>query len=338
MPSEDAQPQTSVGGQAVLEGVMMRAPTAWAVAVRKPDGVIEAVRHALPRLSSRSALAKVPLVRGVLVLGESLTLGYRALTWSAQKAAAEEEEELTRGQIAGSMTFALVLFIALFVLLPAFVAGWVSGTSKVGFAATEAVFRLVLFIGYLWAIGRSKEIKRVFQYHGAEHMSIYAYEAGEPLTIENVSRHRPEHPRCGTNFLMIVILLTIVIFTFVGRPALPLFILSRVIGIPVIAGISYEILKFAGLRQSERMGRFLAAPGMWLQKLTTGVPEPDMIEVAVASLVTALEPEEVAVLAARGAVPTVALEAIPSEFDDSATEPADVGEPGEARAEDPDPA
>jgi uncharacterized protein YqhQ len=295
----------------VLEGVMMRAPSAWAVAVRKPDGVIEAVRHPLPRLTSRSSLAKVPFVRGILVLGESLTLGYRALAWSAQKAAAEEEEELTKGQIAGSMTVALVLFVALFVLLPAFVAGWVSGDSKVGFATSEAVFRLALFIGYLWAIGRSKEIRRVFQYHGAEHMSIYAYEAREPLTIENISRHRPEHPRCGTNFLMIVILLTIVIFTLVGRPALPLFILSRVVGIPVIAGLSYEILKFAGLRQGERMGRFLAAPGMWLQKLTTGVPEPDMIEVAVASLVTALDHDEVAELAKNGGVLPSALEAVP---------------------------
>lgn len=299
----------SVGGQAVLEGVMMRAPAAWAIAVRRPDGVIEAVRHQLPRLSSRSRAAKVPFVRGMMVLGESLTIGYRALTWSAQKAAGEEEEELGKGEIAFSMLIALTIFVGLFILLPALVAGWTAGDSGFAFAAIEAVLRLVLFIGYLWAIGRSKEIRRVFQYHGAEHMSIHAFEAGQPLSVDSVARYRPEHPRCGTNFLMIVILLSIVIFSFVGKPGWPILVLSRVVGIPLIAGISYEILKFAGLRQDGRLGRFLAAPGMWLQKLTTGVPERDMIEVAITSLVSALEDEQVAEVVGRGGVPEAALTA-----------------------------
>ncbi len=299
----------SVGGQAVLEGVMMRAPGAWAVAVRRPDGVIEAQRHELPRLSSRSKLARWPFTRGVMVLGESLTLGYRALTWSAQKAAGEDEEELSKGQIALSMTIAFVLFAGLFIVLPAVAASWFAGDSGLLFAAIEAVLRLVLFIGYLWAIGRSEEIRRVFQYHGAEHMSIHAYEAGEPLSIDSVERYRPEHPRCGTNFLMIVILLSIVVFTFVGRPAWPLLILTRVIGIPLIAALSYEVLKFAGMRQSARLGRILAAPGLWLQKLTTGVPERPMIEVAVASLVSALEPDQVEEVVARGGMSEAALAA-----------------------------
>jgi uncharacterized protein YqhQ len=302
-------PPMSVGGQAVLEGVMMRAPGAWAVAVRRPDGVIEAIRHSLPRLSSRSKAAKVPFVRGIMVLGESLTLGYRALTWSAQKAAGEDEEELTRGQIALSMGFALVIFVGLFILLPAVVAGWVDGGSGIAFATIESVLRLALFVGYLWAIGRSKEIRRVFQYHGAEHMAIHAFEAGEPLSVESVSRYRPEHPRCGTNFLMIVILISIVVFSFVGKPDWPLLILSRVVGIPLIAGVSYEVLKFAGTRQSDRVGRVLAAPGMWLQRLTTGTPEPRMIEVAVTSLVSALEDHQVEELVARGGLPEVALTA-----------------------------
>lgn len=299
----------SVGGQAVLEGVMMRAPGAWAVAVRRPDGAIEAQRNELPRLSSRSKLASWPFTRGVMVLGESLTLGYRALSWSAQKATGEEEEELTKGQIALSMSIAFVIFAGLFIVLPALAASWMAGNSGVVFAAIEAVLRLVLFVGYLWAIGRSEEIRRVFRYHGAEHMSIHAYEAGEPLSVESVARYRPEHPRCGTNFLMIVIILSIVIFTFVGRPAWPLLILTRVIGIPVIAGLAYEVLKFAGTHQGERLGRWLAAPGLWLQKLTTGVPERDMIEVAVASLVSALEPDQVDEIIARGGVPQAALEA-----------------------------
>lgn len=299
----------SVGGQAVLEGVMMRAPAAWAIAVRRPDGVIEAVRHQLPKLSSRSKAATVPFVRGVLVLGESLTIGYRALTWSAQKAAGEEEEELGRGEIAFSMLIALAIFVGLFILTPALVAGWLAGDSRIAFATIDAAMMLVIFIGYLWLIGRSKEIRRVFQYHGAEHMSIHAFEAGEPLSVDSVARYRPEHPRCGTNFLMIVILISIIVFSFVGRPDWPLLVLSRVLGIPVIAGISYEILKFAGIRQDGRLGQFLAAPGMWLQKLTTGVPERDMIEVAITSLVSALEEEQVAEVVARGGVPEAALAA-----------------------------
>lgn len=303
------EPPMSVGGQAVLEGVMMRAPGAWAVAVRRPDGVIEAVRHQLPRLSSRSRAATVPFVRGIMVLGESLTLGYRALTWSAQKAAGEDEEELSGREIAFSMVIALVIFVGLFILLPALVAGWTAGDSGILFATIEAVLRLVLFVGYLWAIGRSKEIQRVFRYHGAEHMSIHAFEAGEPLSVESVARYRPEHPRCGTNFLMIVILISIVAFSLVGKPDWPLLVSSRVIGIPLIAGISYEVLKFAGTRQSEAVGRFLAAPGMWLQKLTTGVPDSDMIEVAVTSLVSALEEDQVQEVIARGGVPEVAISA-----------------------------
>jgi uncharacterized protein YqhQ len=301
----------SVGGQAVLEGVMMRAPGAWAVAVRRPDGVIEAIRHALPRLSSRSRLAKLPFMRGVMVLGESLTLGYRALAWSAQKASDEEEEELSKGQIVGAMGIALVIFGGLFIVLPALVAGWISRESDLLFVVLEALIRIVLFVGYVWAIGRSEEIARVFRYHGAEHMSIYAFEAGEPLSVAAVERHRPEHPRCGTNFLMIVIILAIVVFTLVGRPDWPLLIASRVIGIPVIAGLAYEVLKFAGTRQGDRMGRILAAPGMWLQKLTTGTPDGAMIEVAIASLITALEDEQVDELIDRGGIPDGALAARP---------------------------
>jgi uncharacterized protein YqhQ len=307
--SHASEAPMSVGGQAVLEGVMMRAPSAWAVAVRRPDGAIEAQRQELPRLSSRSKLASWPFTRGVMVLGESLTLGYRALTWSAQKAAGEEEEELTKGQIAVSMLIAFVIFAGLFIVLPAVAAGWMAGDSGVAFATIEAVLRLVLFVGYIWAIGRSKEIRRVFQYHGAEHMSIHAFEAGEPLSLDSVARYRPEHPRCGTNFLMIVIILSIVIFTFVGQPGWFWLIVSRVVGIPVIAGLSYEILKIAGTRQGDRLGRILAAPGLWLQKLTTVVPERDMIEVAVTSLLSALEPHQVDEVISRGGLPEAALEA-----------------------------
>lgn len=300
----------SVGGQAVLEGVMMRAPHAWAVAVRKPDGEIEAARHELPRLSSRSRLAKMPLVRGVLVLGESLTLGFRALSWSAQKSVGEDEQELSKKEIAGSLLVALVVFAGLFIVLPAAAAGWlVREESEVSFVVLEAVIRLVLFVGYIWAIGRSKEIRRVFLYHGAEHMAIHAFEAGEPLSVDSVRRYRPEHPRCGTSFLLIVIILAIVVFSFVGRPDWFWLILSRVLGIPVIAGLSYELLKWSGTHGGERFAKVMAAPGLWLQRLTTGVPEEDMIEVAVTSLISALEEDQVLEVQRRGPLPSAVLAA-----------------------------
>lgn len=305
--ANETDPAMSVGGQAVLEGVMMRAPQAWAVAVRKPDGEIEAARHPLPRLSSRSRWAKVPFVRGILVLGESLTLGFRALSWSAQKSVGEEEEELSKKEIAGSLTLALLLFAGVFILLPAAAAGWiVQERSEVGFVVVEAIIRLGLFIGYIWAIGRSKEIARVFLYHGAEHMAIHAYEAGEPLSVESVRRYRPEHPRCGTSFLLIVILLAIAVFSLVGQPGWFWLIVSRILGIPLIAGISYELLKWSGTHGGERLAGVLAAPGLWLQRLTTGQPEDPMIEVAVASLVSALEDDQVLEVEERGPLPPAA--------------------------------
>ena len=304
-------PAATVGGQAVLEGVMMRAPSAWAVAVRRPDGVIEAARHELPRLSTRSAAARIPLVRGVMVLGESLTLGFRALSWSAQKAVDEEgeEEPLTGRQIAFSMTIAMVFFLAFFILVPAFVARFTSGDSALVFNIIEGAVRLALFVGYIWAIGRSQEIARVFEFHGAEHMTIHAYEAGEPLTVESVARYQPEHPRCGTSFLLIVVLGSIVLFSLLHQPGLMWLVASRILGIPIIAGLAYELLRFTGLGRETALARAMAAPGLWLQKLTTGRPQADQIEVAIASMVTALDDAQVENVLARGPVPEAAVAA-----------------------------
>lgn len=287
----------------------MRAPGAWAVAVRRPDGEIEAQRHDLPKLSSRSKWAKVPLVRGMLVLGESLSLGFRALSWSAQKSVGEDEKELSRTEIAGSLAIAMVIFAGLFIVLPAAAANVMVGESDTAFVVLEAVIRLALFIAYIWLLGRSKEIRRVFQYHGAEHMSIHAYENGEPLSVASVKRYRPEHPRCGTSFLLIVILLAIVVFTLVGRPSWPWLVGSRILGIPLIAGLSYELLRWSGTHSSDRVAAVLAAPGMWLQRLTTGVPEEPMIEVAVTSLLSALEDDQVDEVIARGEVPETSVRA-----------------------------
>jgi uncharacterized protein YqhQ len=302
-------PGATVGGQAVIEGVMMRAPSRWAVAVRRPDGVIEAVSHDLPRLSSRSRWARVPFIRGVLVLGESLSLGFRALSWSAAKAGTEEDGEVKPYQIVLSMLFALAFFVAVFMVLPLAAARGMEhvwGDSAILFNVVDGVIRVGLFVGYIWLIGRSKDIRRVFAYHGAEHKTIWAYEAGDPLTLDAIQRYSPRHPRCGTNFLMIVVLIALVAFTMVGRPAWPWLITSRVLGIPIIAGIAYEVLKIGADR---RWLRFLAVPGLWLQTLTTGEPEDDQVAVAVASLLASLDPAERKGVEGRGPILAGALEA-----------------------------
>ena len=289
---------------------MMRAPSGWAVAVRNPGGEIEAVSHQLPRLSSRSRWAKIPLVRGVLVLGESLTLGFRALTWSGQRSAGEEEEPVTTGQMATSMTLAGVFFVAVFILVPLLAARWGGlDASSVWFHLVEAVVRIAMLVGYIWLIGRWEEIGRVFAYHGAEHMTIHAYEAGDPLDLDHIGTYRPEHPRCGTSFLLIVMLVAVVVFSLVGSLPWYLLIASRVILIPLVAGLSYEILKLGGSQVDRLAGRMLTAPGLWLQRLTTRTPEEPMIEVAVVALLHALTDEEVGEVEARGPIIPEALAA-----------------------------
>ncbi|NQV06542.1 DUF1385 domain-containing protein [bacterium] len=290
---------------------MMRAPNGWAVAVRRPDDVIEAVSHKLPRLSSRSRLARMPLIRGVMVLGESLSLGFRALSWSAQKAGDEEGEEIQKRHIVGAMTVALVFFVAVFMLLPLLAARGVEalvGKNTVVFNIVDGLVRIGLFVGYIWAIGRSEDIRRVFRYHGAEHKTIHAYEAGDPLTVDEIQKYSPRHPRCGTNFLMIVVLIAILVFTALGRPSWPWLIASRIVFIPVIAGISYEILKAA----ADRTWLALASkPGIWLQRLTTAEPDDDMVEVAITSLRAALDDEERSDLdSTRGPLPAAVVDAV----------------------------
>ncbi|MFQ5947839.1 MAG: DUF1385 domain-containing protein [Acidimicrobiia bacterium] len=288
----------------------MRAPTAWAVAVRRPDGVIEASSNPLPRLSVRYRWARLPLVRGVMVLAEALNLGFRALSWSARKAGSDEEgRELTRRDVAIAISVALVFFVALFMVLPLLAArtfDGLFGDSSLAFNIIDGVVRALLFFGYIWAIGRSGEIRRVFEYHGAEHKTIHAYEAGDPLTVEAIQKHSPRHPRCGTNFLLIVILISLVLFTFVGRPALPYLVLSRIVLIPVVAAFSYELLKAAA---DHRWLAVASKPGIWLQRLTTGEPAEDLVEVAVAGLLASLDEGDVEEIKQRGPVCPAALEA-----------------------------
>lgn len=288
----------------------MRAPSAWSVAVRRPDGVIETRNDELPRLSSRSRAARIPFVRGVMVLGESLSLGFRALSWSAMKSTDEEEEEIKPRHIAGAMAIAFIFFVAIFMMLPLLVAKGaerVLGDSTVVFNVVDGVVRIGLFVGYIWAIGRSAEIARVFMYHGAEHKTIHAYEGGKPLSIEAIQPYSPRHPRCGTNFLFIVILIAILVFTAIGRPGLFWLVASRILLIPVIAGISYEILKLAADRKWMAVA---SKPGIWLQRLTTREPTDDQVEVAIASLLAALSDDERREVEERGPIAPGALDVV----------------------------
>lgn len=298
---------------------MVRAPEAWAVAARRMDGVVVAERRSLPRLSTRTAAAKVPFLRGILVLVESLNLGFRSLAWSAEVASQEPGEE--SGTIEGPqeklgwkmwlwMGVAMGFFVAFFMVVPATVARWTAGESGLLFGFLESVIRLALFIGYIWGIGRMADIKRVFAYHGAEHMTIHAYERQDTLSVESVAKYPPEHPRCGTNFLLIVVILSILAFALVGNPGWLVLVASRVLFIPLIAAVAYELLKFAGRRQSQTLGKWLAAPGIWLQKLTTNQPDRHQIEVAMTALLSAVDPSDADRLLDAGTIPRSVAEAV----------------------------
>jgi uncharacterized protein YqhQ len=300
-----------VGGQAVIEGVMMRAPEAWAVAVRRPDSVIEAKRNDLPPLASRNRLASVPFLRGMFVLVESLSLGFRALSWSAEKAG-EEGEEVGRREIILTMVFAIAIALLVFVIGPAFAANWIKegvGGNALLFVVIDGALRIALIVGYIWLIGRNAEIQRVFQYHGAEHKTIHAYENGDPLDIPSIQKYSPRHPRCGTSFIIIVAMVAFVVFLALAPLPFVWQVISRVVLIPVIAGISYEVLRAAA---GSHWLAWASKPGIWIQSITTKEPSDDQVEVAVASLLAALEPDAVDEVKRRGQVAPAALAA---EFD-----------------------
>jgi len=271
------------GGQAVLEGVMMRGKDTWAIAVRRPTAEIYVEENPVRGLAAKYPLFRKPLFRGVAALGEAMSIGVRALTISANQAL-EEEEKLSTKQMAMSMTIAFVMFIGLFVVLPAIGVNFFSKKihHSITYNLIEGVVRVAIFIGYLVGISFVKEIRRVFMYHGAEHKTIAAYEAGEPvLEPEAVDKYSTLHVRCGTNFLIIVMLLTVFIFSFFGRPAIWLRIVERIIAIPLIAGISYEGIRLGANKGTNPIVQALMKPGLWLQKITTRPPTNDQIEVAI---------------------------------------------------------
>ena len=299
-----------VGGQAVLEGVMMRGVSTWAVAVRKPApdqiadgrvlprgehprGEIDVVSEPLVSWVRRHRLLRLPVVRGVVALAESLKIGFKALGISASAQADEEEETIGRGAWAGTVAFSVLFAIGLFFLVPVGIASLLKPELHPAFVFVlfEKLTRIAIFLGYLWLISRMKELQRVFEYHGAEHKTISCYEAGLPLTPENAKRFSRLHPRCGTSFLLIVFVVAIVVFAPLGTPAWYILFPSRVIGIPLVAGLAFELIKLFGKHRDKRWAQILMAPGMQLQKLTTREPDLSQLEVAIVALQAVLAVE-----------------------------------------------
>jgi uncharacterized protein YqhQ len=303
-PDLEAAKDAPVGGQAVLEGVMMRGVSTWAVAVRKPapgqaegevpTGEIDVVSEPLVSWVKKHRIYRLPVVRGVVALAESLTIGFRALGISANaQVARDDQKEIGKGAWTGTVIFAIAFAVGLFFLLPAFLANLLRQDlhSGVTFVIVEKLFRVSIFIGYLWLIARMKDLQRVFEYHGAEHKTISCYEAGLPLTPENAKRFSRLHPRCGTSFLLIVMIVAIFVFAPLGRPPVWLLFVSRVVGIPIVAGLAFELIKWFGRNRTKRWARVLMWPGMQLQKLTTREPDLSQLAVAIAALEAVLAVE-----------------------------------------------
>ncbi len=319
-----------LGGQAVLEGVMMRGVSNWAVAVRKPSadqlaagdaeggpdpreaalGEIEVTTHPLRSVMRRHRVLRLPIVRGIVALGGSLAIGFRALEVSAnaqlppeeQSGDAEgEDQEIPKAVWFGTVVVAMVLAIVLFFLIPVGLTSLIKDElhSSALFWLIEGLVRTAIFLGYMLALSRLKDLRRVFEYHGAEHKTISCYEAGLPLTPVNAQRFSRLHPRCGTSFLLVVMIVAIFVFAPIGLPAWYWLVATRILGVPVIAGISFELIKFAGRNRSRRWVRTLMWPGLKLQLLTTREPDLDQLAVAIAALDAVLELEEPGELSAE---------------------------------------
>jgi uncharacterized protein YqhQ len=297
-----AQRDAPVGGQAVLEGVMMRGVSTWAVAVRKalpeelsekgvdPErgahGEIAVKSFPLTSVLKKHRLLRVPIVRGVVALGESLAIGFKALGLSANAQLPDEEEEISGGMWAFTVLVAVALAVGLFFVVPVGLTSLIKDQldSSFLFWLVEGVVRTAIFLGYLLLLSRLRDLRRVFEYHGAEHKTISCYEAGLELTPENGQRFSRLHPRCGTSFLLIVMIVAIFVFAPIGLPAWYLLVLTRILGVPLIAGISFEIIKFAGRNRRRRWVRTVMWPGLQLQKLTTREPDLQQLAVAIAAM------------------------------------------------------
>lgn len=282
---EEKDTVCEVGGQALIEGVMMRSPYRLAMAVRRPDGTIALeVRREIP-LSRRNSFFSLPIVRGVVGLVDSLVVGLQALSYSAQ-VALDEESKLSGFDLSMAILLALGLFAGLFVALPTFLTSLVDRFihSTVVYNLVEGGIRVGIFLVYLFVISQIRDIRRVFEYHGAEHKAIFTFEQGEELTPENAAKFTTRHPRCGTNWLLIVMVVSIFVFSFLGRPGIVTRIVGRLLVIPLVAGMAYEAIKFLSRHRSSPVARVLSLPGLWLQSITTREPDASQLEVAFAAL------------------------------------------------------
>ncbi|MCR4401178.1 MAG: DUF1385 domain-containing protein [Firmicutes bacterium] len=280
------------GGQAVIEGVMMRGRRCIAIAVRRPDHSVAIHSQPIGTLATKHPTLRLAFVRGVVAFVETLVIGIRALMFSADQAVGEAEgEKLKPWELTLTLLMSLAVFIALFIVLPNLVAvllqRWMRSTVAVNLA--EGVFRLLVFLGYIVAVSRLQDIQRVFQYHGAEHKVIHSFEAGEDLAVENAKRHSTLHPRCGTAFLLIVMVIMVLVFSLLGRTSLLVRIATRLALLPLVTGVSYEVVRLAGRRRPPRIVELAIAPGLWLQRLTTREPDDAQLEVAIAALKGVLE-------------------------------------------------
>jgi len=292
-----AKRDAPVGGQAVLEGVMMRGVSTWAVAVRNPEGAVELTSESLVPWAKRNRLWRLPIIRGVVALGESMKIGFKALAISAN-AQLEEDEEGEPEEIGGwvwglTIALSLALAIGLFFVIPVGLTSLIKDQlgSALLFWLVEGVLRTAIFIGYIVAISRLPDLRRVFEYHGAEHKTISCYEAEDELVPARAKLYSRLHPRCGTSFLLIVMVIAIFVFAPIGLPAWYWLLASRILGIPLIAGLSYEVIKWAGKNRRKRWVRALMWPGLMLQNLTTREPDEEQLAVAIAALEKVLEEE-----------------------------------------------
>lgn len=279
------------GGQAVIEGVMMRGPRSVALAVRRASGDVAMEKEAVSPITDRHPWLKRPLIRGTFVLIDSLVLGMKCLSRSANMALEEEEEELSFREIVATIVVAFILAILLFILLPTgavhLVRGYVGGVFLQN--AAEGIIRIAVFLAYVWSISRMSDVQRVFMYHGAEHKVIHTHEHGEELTVDNARKYSTLHPRCGTSFLLVVMVVSIFVFALLGDGSLAWKVGSRIAVLPLVAGLGYEFIKFSGRYDNHRWVRFLIQPGLWLQGMTTREPDDDQLDVAIRALKEVLE-------------------------------------------------
>jgi uncharacterized protein YqhQ len=289
-----AQRDAPVGGQAVLEGVMMRGVSTWAVAVRGPEGGVGVQSFPLVSWTKRHRVLRWPVVRGVVALAESLNIGFKALALSANAQLPEDEEPISGAMWAGTVVAGLALAVGLFFVVPVALTSLVKDRlgSALLFWLVEGVLRTAIFLGYIWMLSRIRDLRRVFEYHGAEHKVISCFEAGEPLEPGHAARFSRLHPRCGTSFLLIVMIVAIFVFAPLGLPAWYLLVASRILGVPLIAGLSFEVIKFAGRNRAKRWVQALMWPGMQLQRLTTREPDHAQLAVAIAALDAVLAVED----------------------------------------------